>query len=210
MLNACYYDEKMDIWGVGCILAEMILRIPLFPGNNYMDQLRHIFDILGTPAETEWIKSDNAKTWVLKLEPHEGRDFKKYFGKAFDKEADLLNSIDLLQKLLEINPNKRISAAAAIDHIFFKGMHDRKAEKTGEKFDLSFEFENIIATKFGVRHLLCESLTKFHKQVRIKERRELVKLKKKLKQKREERKREKLKQQQEKEAIANGTAKKNG
>ena len=34
MCNAGYYDEKMDIWGVGCILAEMVLRRPLFPGNN--------------------------------------------------------------------------------------------------------------------------------------------------------------------------------
>jgi p38 MAP kinase len=43
------YDEKVDIWSVGCIMAELILLKPLFAGTDHIDQLTKIFDIVGTP-----------------------------------------------------------------------------------------------------------------------------------------------------------------
>eukprot|EP01084_Bolivina_argentea_P234930 395473_1 len=58
------YNEKVDIWGVGCILAELILRKPLFPGQNYLDQIKLIIDTIGSPTNIEWILNDKAKTWV--------------------------------------------------------------------------------------------------------------------------------------------------
>ncbi|CAF2330154.1 unnamed protein product [Rotaria sp. Silwood2] len=48
-LNETKYDEKVDIWSVGCIMAELILLTPLFPGKDTIDQLNKIFDITGTP-----------------------------------------------------------------------------------------------------------------------------------------------------------------
>lgn len=42
-------DEKLDIWSVGCIMAELILLRPLFRGSDKIDQLKKIFDITGTP-----------------------------------------------------------------------------------------------------------------------------------------------------------------
>jgi renal tumor antigen len=44
-----YYDYKMDLWGYGCILFEMITKYPLFPGKNELDQVHKIHDVLGTP-----------------------------------------------------------------------------------------------------------------------------------------------------------------
>jgi len=131
MCNAGQYDEKMDIWGVGCVLAEMILRRPLFPGNNYIDQLKHIFDVMGTPLpdEMDWIKSDQAKQWILKLKPIKPKNFYKMFEKYFDNENDLKECVDLTNKLLEINPNKRISALQSLRHPYFKDIHDVKYEK---------------------------------------------------------------------------------
>ncbi|CAF4765913.1 unnamed protein product, partial [Rotaria sp. Silwood2] len=43
------YDEKVDIWSVGCIMAELILLKPLFAGTDHIDQLTKIFDVVGTP-----------------------------------------------------------------------------------------------------------------------------------------------------------------
>jgi len=43
------YDEKLDIWSVGCIMAELILLRPIFRGRDHIDQLNKIFDVLGTP-----------------------------------------------------------------------------------------------------------------------------------------------------------------
>lgn len=49
-----YYSTAVDIWSVGCIFAELMLRTPYLPGETDMDQLKTIFRALGTPTEEEW------------------------------------------------------------------------------------------------------------------------------------------------------------
>lgn len=49
LLTDGYYNYKMDIWGVGCVFFEILSYIPLFPGNNELDQINKIHNILGTP-----------------------------------------------------------------------------------------------------------------------------------------------------------------
>ena len=48
------YATPVDLWSCGCILAELFLRRPLFPGQYEVDQLGKIFGVLGTPSEAEW------------------------------------------------------------------------------------------------------------------------------------------------------------
>merc|ERR1712232_147366 len=47
------YDEKVDLWSVECTLAELMTRRPIFVGHDHVDQIRKIFDVLGTPSENE-------------------------------------------------------------------------------------------------------------------------------------------------------------
>jgi len=54
LFGARYYSTAVDIWSVGCIFAELMLRIPYLPGEGDMDQLKTIFRALGTPTEDEW------------------------------------------------------------------------------------------------------------------------------------------------------------
>lgn len=49
MLTFKQYSKAVDVWAVGCILAEMITRKPLFPGRDYHDQVERILKVLGTP-----------------------------------------------------------------------------------------------------------------------------------------------------------------
>jgi len=51
MLNSKGYTKSIDIWSVGCILAEMLSNRPIFPGKHYLDQLNHILAILGSPSQ---------------------------------------------------------------------------------------------------------------------------------------------------------------
>ncbi|CAF0915781.1 unnamed protein product [Rotaria sordida] len=54
LLNAPTYGTALDIWGFGCVFAEMTLREPLFRGECEIDQLLLIFRLLGTPTVSEW------------------------------------------------------------------------------------------------------------------------------------------------------------
>lgn len=53
MLNSKGYTQSIDIWSVGCILAEMLSNRPIFPGKHYLDQLNHILGVLGSPSEDD-------------------------------------------------------------------------------------------------------------------------------------------------------------
>lgn len=54
LFGARYYSTAVDIWSVGCIFAELMLRTPYLPGESDMDQVRTIFRALGTPTEEDW------------------------------------------------------------------------------------------------------------------------------------------------------------
>ncbi len=52
LLTDGYYNHKMDYWGVGCVFFEVLALCPLFPGNNELDQVHKIHNILGTPSDS--------------------------------------------------------------------------------------------------------------------------------------------------------------
>merc|ERR1712107_600892 len=100
------YATPIDIWSCGCILAELYNRTPLFPGKYETDQLAKIFQIIGTPSVAEWPD----KSPVLR------KNFVNYNARSFIDlipEIDPL-ALDLLQKMLTFDPQKRITAQAAL------------------------------------------------------------------------------------------------
>jgi len=68
LLSGGRYRESIDVWSVGCILGELLLRRPLFPGENYLHQLQLIIQTLGSPAEDDlhFIRNEAAKDFVLR------------------------------------------------------------------------------------------------------------------------------------------------
>jgi len=156
MCSPKQYDEKVDVWAVGCILAELLLRRPLFPGGNHIEQLRLIFLILGTPPNLDWISTDEAKAWVKLLSPCEGKKLRAIF-KSASKSA-----LSLLSGLLEVDPKKRISVDEALGHDYVREHHDPTREVTCEKFNVSFECESAMNTEFGVRHIIFDELKRIN------------------------------------------------
>jgi len=105
------YATPVDVWSVGCILAELISGQALFPGKNETDQLARIFSLLGTPTELEWPDESlvlrNNFTYsrpqsVRERLPEIGSDAK-----------------DLLEKMLHFDPKRRITASQALAHPYF-------------------------------------------------------------------------------------------
>ena len=54
LFGSKHYTPAVDMWAVGCIFAELMLRVPFVAGSSDMEQLTTIFKALGTPTETEW------------------------------------------------------------------------------------------------------------------------------------------------------------
>jgi glycogen synthase kinase 3 beta len=50
IFGATSYDQAIDVWSVGCVMAELLLGQPLFPGESGVDQLVEIIKVLGTPT----------------------------------------------------------------------------------------------------------------------------------------------------------------
>jgi len=159
MCSAKLYDEKVDVWSVGCIFAELLLRKPIFPGGNHIEQLKIIFAILGTPeaGNLDWIKTPEAKNWIQRMKPSRGRNLKKIFHSASPE------ALDLLMKMLQLDPNVRISVVDALAHHYLKELHDPAKEVTCKKFNTAFEanFECAINSPFGIRHMMYEELRNF-------------------------------------------------
>ena len=61
MVSFKQYTKAIDLWSIGCILAEMLGGRPLFPGDNYLTQLNLIIDVTGTPSEEDFASISNSR-----------------------------------------------------------------------------------------------------------------------------------------------------
>lgn len=119
-----YYTEAIDVWSLGCIMAELIQRRPLFPGKNYEDQITHIIHFLGKPEITKlnFINNKRAKKFVTGLPHSNPRCMESYFSGSDNM------GLCVLRKLLELNPAQRISVADSLEHSYFYPGRDASAE----------------------------------------------------------------------------------
>jgi cyclin-dependent kinase len=112
LLGATHYAPPVDIWSVGCIFAELARKQAIFPGDSELQQLLHIFKLLGTPAEDAWPGVSQLRDWH-EFPQWRAQDLAKVFPRL--DEAGL----DLLRLMLEYDPAKRINAVDALSHPYF-------------------------------------------------------------------------------------------
>lgn len=121
LLGSRHYTTSIDMWSVGCIMAELYVGMPLFPGKDSADQLRRIFKVLGTPAADVWpqILSPGAKApdWLRELPAYPGKSLAGVL--AMVEPA----GIDLLARLLDYRPSCRVSADQALKHPYFGDLY---------------------------------------------------------------------------------------
>ncbi|KAI5385219.1 cyclin-dependent kinase G-2 isoform X1 [Lathyrus oleraceus] len=122
LLGARQYSTAIDMWSLGCIMAELLSKEPLFNGKTEFDQLDKIFRILGTPNETIWPGFSKLPGVKVNFVKHQYNLLRKKFpATSFTGSPVLSDSgFDLLNKLLTYDPEKRITAEAALNHEWFR------------------------------------------------------------------------------------------
>ena len=100
------------MWSMGCILAELLLGKPVFPGTSTLNQLDRVMAVTGRPSaeDIQSVNSPLAQTMLESLPPTKQKRLRDMFPTAPD------DAIDLLKNLLHFNPNKRLTVEQALRH----------------------------------------------------------------------------------------------
>ncbi|RWS07773.1 hypothetical protein B4U79_15346, partial [Dinothrombium tinctorium] len=107
-----------DVWSAGCVLAELLLGQPIFPGDSGVDQLVEIIKVIGTPSK-EQIREMNRNYTEFKFPQIKPHPWPKVFRQRTPPEA-----ISLVSQLLEYTPSARITPLQACAHTFFDELRD--------------------------------------------------------------------------------------
>lgn len=135
MLNWMHYNQTVDIWSVGCIMAELLTGRTLFPGADHIDQLTKIMKLVGTPNTdlVDKLSSQEARNYIRSLPHMKKKDFRQVF-----RGANAL-AVDLLERMLELDSEKRVRAVEALAHPYLAQYADPSDEPESEVYDQSFE-----------------------------------------------------------------------
>uniref|UniRef100_A0A673ZZ66 mitogen-activated protein kinase n=1 Tax=Salmo trutta TaxID=8032 RepID=A0A673ZZ66_SALTR len=139
MLNWMHYNMTVDIWSVGCIMAELLTGRTLFPGTDHINQLQQIMRLTGTPPASliSRMPSHEARNYINSLPQMPKRNFSDVFIGANPQ------AVDLLEKMLVLDTDKRITAAQALAHPYFSQYHDPDDEPEADPYDQSFESRDL-------------------------------------------------------------------
>jgi mitogen-activated protein kinase 1/3 len=189
------YTEAIDVWSVGCIFGELLGmmkenvpfptdRGPLFPGSSCFplspdqrhavdykfhtrgnrDQLNMIFNILGTPSEDDidCLEKADARKYIQCFTKRDGQGL----GDKFKNSSS--DAIDLIAKMLQFNPRKRINVEEALEHPFFAEVRHSETVARDQVF-LPFELESEL-DEHSLRKYFIMEMQKFHPDVVVPER----------------------------------------
>eukprot|EP00826_Nyctotherus_ovalis_P016213 TRINITY_DN14678_c0_g2_i1.p1 TRINITY_DN14678_c0_g2~~TRINITY_DN14678_c0_g2_i1.p1 ORF type:complete len:240 (+),score=58.72 TRINITY_DN14678_c0_g2_i1:550-1269(+) len=121
ILGATEYTEMVDVWSLGCIIAELMLTQPLFLGKDKTDQLVQIIRIMGTPTKEE-VLAMNPKCRSFDFPRIDKKPLKEVFRSRADDVA-----LDMIAKILVYVPAKRFKPAQILLHPWFDQLRNKEA-----------------------------------------------------------------------------------
>jgi cyclin-dependent kinase 12/13 len=137
LLGAEEYGPEVDIWSVGCLLAELLTKRPLFPGKDESNQIDLIFRVCGSPNETVWPGwSQLGLASMIKVDNY---SVSSSLRQALPELSD--TALDLISSLLDLNPKKRPTAHQALDHEWFWSRPYPTPREDLPKYSATHEFQ---------------------------------------------------------------------
>uniref|UniRef100_A0A7N8WL28 mitogen-activated protein kinase n=1 Tax=Mastacembelus armatus TaxID=205130 RepID=A0A7N8WL28_9TELE len=136
ILSWMHYTQTVDIWSVGCIMAEMLQGKPLFKGSDHLDQLNEIMKITGTPTQE----------FISKLESEDV------------SHPNVPPTVAVLERMLLLDPQSRITAAEALMLPYFSEFREPEEEKEAQLYDHSLDNTDRPVDQWK-RHTFTEILT---------------------------------------------------
>jgi serine/threonine protein kinase len=113
LLGETTYSPAVDVWSIGCIMPEMASGRALFEGDSEIDQIHRVFRVLGHPTEEQWRGVSKMTDYRRNMPSFRPQDVSQWAGHIDETGRDLL------LRMLEYDPAKRISAADALRHPYF-------------------------------------------------------------------------------------------
>ncbi|NXL66045.1 MK15 kinase, partial [Chordeiles acutipennis] len=120
LLSSRSYTKGVDMWSIGCILGELLLGKPLFPGTSTMNQIEQILRVIPAPSQEDILamQSDYRASVINRMSSRQQVTFEEIL-----PSSTPLPALDLLKKLLVFNPDKRLTAEEALQHPYVKRFH---------------------------------------------------------------------------------------
>ena len=168
LLGSTKYNSQADMWSVGCIFGELLNGKPMFPGTSTLNQLNKILEITGKPNKEDILSIQSELTQNQNMLENINNIKQKNLKSLFPKATAI--ELDLLGRLLQFNPNKRINVLEALEHPYVADFHEQYAESEIEcekpiKLDINDK------AKYSVKEYkqkLFDGLLKRKKEVRKK------------------------------------------
>ncbi|XP_020312591.1 mitogen-activated protein kinase 12 [Oncorhynchus kisutch] len=159
ILSWMHYTQTVDIWSVGCIMAEMLSGKPLFKGNDHLDQLTEIMKITGTPTQDfiTKLQSQDAKNYVKSLPKVQKKDLQELFSKVKPQ------AVTVIECMLLLDPESRVMAAEALALPYFSEFREPEEETEAHPYDHSVDNSDLSLEQWK-RHTFTEILS-FQPQV---------------------------------------------
>lgn len=168
LLGSTKYTFGVDMWSSGCILGELLLGKPIFPGTSTMNQIDRIVEITGRPSseDLQAMQSPFAATMMEACSVMNAKKIQELFPGADEIAADLL------MKLLQFNPLKRLTAEQALQHPYVAQFHNPADEPVAPRPIISPINDNHKYTIQEYRDKLYSEILRRKKELRrkIKER----------------------------------------
>eukprot|EP00796_Vickermania_ingenoplastis_P010917 gene10917-7575_t len=151
------FSKVVDIWSAGCVMAEMFNRKALFRGTTFYNQLNKIVEVVGTPKMED----------VVMFSSPSARDYLKNSLSNIPTRqwGDVVPSadptaLDLISKMLEFNPNKRISTVQALQHPYFANLYDPVDLQDG--LSERFHFDETVNEVSEMHKMFQEEVARFN------------------------------------------------